>query len=211
MEAQARNAYNRTRALFAASFKSANKKYADSSVVGAEKYARRLANQSSANDMMLNFSARVGNYTEVQRGNNIIAQSQGPAGMAGGNCVEMTWVALAYLRQQSQTIRAHIVCITSPGDHVFLHVGLVPPCLASPMPLRVSNFSATPPTWDSYVVDPWADIFCDALVYQNLFEAKMAKWVSRRKEVFRGTGWALPDPNYAADNMQRGPLEWYPR
>jgi hypothetical protein len=210
IQAQARNAYDRTRSLFSLGFKSANKQYAANSGVSAAKRQRRSVNQLAANNDMNQSSARAGNFTDVQRGNNIIARfRQGNA--IGGNCVEMSWVALAYFREQSQHTPAHIVCITNPGDHVFLHVGPVPPTLSSSMPARVWNLcSSVPLHWDSYIVDPWAGVCCHTRTYRAEFENKMGKWDSRQKEIWSTSGWVRPDAEYVANNMLSGPLIWCP-
>jgi hypothetical protein len=211
IRANAEIAFRRTRELFKISRKSANKKYATTSPVSAAKLSRRTENQQAALHNLRAYRAMSRHWQPLQIGNDIInMNATGLGAEVAGNCTEMSCVALAYLRRQGQDIPARIVSIARPGDHVFLLVGGValldpadPPSSVSALCVRASV------TLDSYVLDPWAGVFCQTRNYFAAFVDKMRKWEGREKEVFDGSQWARPNVTYIGANMFLGRINWH--
>lgn len=93
-----------------------------------------------------------------------------------GNCLEMASAA-AYLAVRRQVGTPWLMCIQPPGDHVF--------CLVNegqkPGAGKVDDFLTHPS--DGWVIDPWANVCCPAVEYQQEFCAQMLHWSKQGKTV----------------------------
>ncbi|MFM7131583.1 MAG: hypothetical protein ACKO0V_19710 [bacterium] len=122
--------------------------------------------------------------------------------LGAGNCGELSKIAFNFLHMHGIFPIARF-CLESPGDHVFLAMGgdfNDIRDLASRVanrPLTKSNLRSDFADWpnETYICDPWANIFCKAHAYPLEFLNKMQKWSQVGKQVFYINQWIDPMTN----------------
>jgi hypothetical protein len=96
-----------------------------------------------------------------------------------GNCLEMASLAAFHAaNKKSLNDLVWVGHITKPGDHVFCLVGKA----EQPSWKSVSEMvKAAADDW--WVIDPWADICCQAKQYDSKFEEQMSIWSGQGKRI----------------------------
>jgi hypothetical protein len=186
----AENTHEAVRAWYKSQYKSSNKRYAQS--LNSEKAVRRNQNAEQVNAWLRHtraYSAGFGQqYPEsklyVMHGLALVNSN-----FRFGNCGEMTAVALYFLRiRMADANIAYAHLLEGSGDHAFAVVG------DTSLPLTMFDDLATlQPNKDTFIVDPWANVFCDIKEYPAKFRKKMDDWTNQGKLVVNGRQTLTPN------------------
>jgi len=193
--------YGQTRYFFKyiAVAKSDNKKYAGDATVSQGKILRRLWGLHTASRAITSARRRhKRGRTPPEYGEWLYSRGA----RAAGNCQEMCCVALYFFTRArlgtTQPFPVNYIGVRDLGDHAFLIAGYLPSAVVNMPYFETSRFSvlmlcnAVPAYVESYVVDPWAGIFCHTRMYPFEFLRKMRSWGAQGKEVWWGRAWRQP-------------------
>jgi len=131
-------------------------------------------------------------------------------GLRRGNCREMAAVSgYLMLRRGRSHNQVFVGIITPPGDHMFCAVSLnsIPPMW--PRPGTMVRGTQSSNTW---IIDPWLHVCCEAEDYWEKAREKVVKWGRDGKRIFwgsgsQGLGWYNPNGEYAV-KLGEAPLTW---
>jgi hypothetical protein len=116
-------------------------------------------------------------------------------GSTYGQCAEMCCVAVSMFLSGIPDAPVRVAFMTPPGDHAFVIVGKLPEEFR-----RVADLAQLSLTDDSWVIDVWANIYCQSSLYAQHFQAQMAHWEGYGKLV-ESEGDPLLPTHYGNENM----------
>jgi hypothetical protein len=131
-------------------------------------------------------------------------------GKKSGNCAEMAAIAGFIMLNLGRSYdQVFLGSINPPGDHMFCAVSLYS---IKPMWPRANTMVGGIQSSNTWIIDPWLHVCCEAEDYWENAGQKVVNWGRDGKRIFwdggsLGAGWYRPDGEYSV-KFGEAPLSW---